>query len=93
MGGWEEEVVAAVAATTEFPLTATPVPPPPLPMPEVEPLPELTVLREFWLPCRVRLPISSVRLGAWVLLWCEDAGDGGTSPSALTRNRSGDRER
>lgn len=48
-------------------------------MPLVDPLPELTVLREFWLPWGVRLP--SVRLGAWVLLWWEEAGDGGTSPS------------
>ncbi|TNN38378.1 hypothetical protein EYF80_051463 [Liparis tanakae] len=54
-----------------------PPPPPPLPMPLVEPLPELTVLREFWLPWGVRLP--SVRLGAWVLLWWEEAGDGGTN--------------
>lgn len=86
LGGWEE-VVAAAAATTVLPLPPTPPPPPPpLPMPEVEPLPELTVLREFWLPCGVRFPISSVRLGAWVLLWWEDAGDGGTSPSAFTRD-------
>lgn len=63
------------AGTTALPLP----PPPPLPMPLVDPLPELTVLREFWLPCGVRLP--SVRLGAWVLLWWEEAGDGGTSPS------------
>ncbi|MEQ2218983.1 hypothetical protein XENOCAPTIV_010880 [Xenoophorus captivus] len=84
-GGWED-VVAVAVATTVFPLAPAPTPPPPpLPMPEVEPLPELTVLREFWLPCGVRFPISSVRLGAWVLLWCEDAGDGGTSPSDLTR--------
>lgn len=75
--------MAAGVATTVFPLPPTP---PPLPMPEVDPLPELTVLREFWLPCGVRFPISSVRLGAWVLLWWEDAGDGGTSPSALTRD-------
>ena len=47
----------------------------------MEPLPELTVLREFWLPCGVRLP--SVRLGACVLLWWDEAGDGGTSPSPL----------
>lgn len=79
--------MAAGVATTVFPLPpAPPPPPPPLPMPEVEPLPELTVLREFWLPCGVRFPISSVRLGAWVLLWWEEAGDGGTSPSALTRD-------
>lgn len=65
------------AGTTALPLP----PPPPLPMPLVEPLPELTVLSEFWLPCGVRLP--SVRLGAWVLLWWEEAGDGGTSPSPL----------
>lgn len=63
------------AGTTALPLP----PPPPLPMPLVDPLPELTVLSEFWLPWGVRLP--SVRLGAWVLLWWEDAGDGGTSPS------------
>lgn len=67
--GWRE------AGTTALPLP----PPPPLPMPLVDPLPELTVLREFWLPWGVRLP--SVRLGAWVLLWWEEAGDGGTSPS------------
>lgn len=80
--------MAAGVATTVFPLPPAPPPPPPppLPMPEVEPLPELTVLREFWLPCGVRFPISSVRLGAWVLLWWEEAGDGGTSPSALTRD-------
>lgn len=84
--GWEE-AVAATAGTTVLAPPPTPPPPPPLPMPEVEPLPELTVFREFWLPCRVRFPISSVRLGAWVLLWWEDAGDGGTSPSALTRGR------
>lgn len=48
-------------------------------MPLVDPLPELTVLREFWLPWGVRFP--SVRLGACVLLWWEEAGDGGTSPS------------
>lgn len=83
-GGWEEVLLADTAATTAFPPTGSPVPPPPLPIPEVEPLPELTVLREFWLPCRVRFPMSSVRLGAWLLLWCEDAGDGGTSPSAFT---------
>lgn len=85
----------AAAATTALPLPPAPPPPPPLPMPEVEPLPELTVLREFWLPCGVRFPISSVRLGAWVLLWWEDAGDGGTSPSALTgddRRGLGERE-
>lgn len=76
-------MAAANAGTTAL----APPPPPPLPMPEVEPLPELTVFREFWLPCRVRFPISSVRLGAWVLLWWEDAGDGGTSPSALTGGR------
>ena len=29
-------------------------------------------------------PLASVRLGAWVLLWWEEAGDGGTSPSLLT---------
>lgn len=63
------------AGTTALPLP----PPPPLPMPLVDPLPELTVLREFWLPWGVRLP--SVRLGAWVLLWWEEAGEGGTSPS------------
>lgn len=67
--GWRE------AGTTALPLP----PPPPLPMPLVDPLPELTVLREFWLPWGVRLP--SVRLGACVLLWWEEAGDGGTSPS------------
>lgn len=65
------------AGTTALPLP----PPPPLPIPLVDPLPELTVLSEFWLPCGVRLP--SVRLGAWVLLWWEEAGDGGTSPSPL----------
>ena len=65
------------AGTTALPLP----PPPPLPMPLVEPLPELTVLREFWLPWGVRLP--SVREGAWVLLWWEEAGEGGTSPSPL----------
>lgn len=79
-------MVTAATGTTALPLPPAPPPPPPLPMPEVEPLPELTVLSEFWLPCGVRFPISSVRLGAWVLLWCEDAGDGGTSPSALTVN-------
>lgn len=63
------------AGTTALPLP----PPPPLPIPLVDPLPELTVLSEFWLPWGVRLP--SVRLGAWVLLWWEEAGDGGTSPS------------
>ncbi len=82
--------MAAAAATTALLLPPTPPPPPPLPMPEVEPLPELTVLREFWLPCGVRFPISSVKLGAWVLLWWEDAGDGGTSPSALTRDGKGE---
>lgn len=81
--------MATAEETTAFPLPPAPPPPPPLPMPEVEPLPELTVLREFWLPCGVRFPISSVRLGAWLLLWWEDAGDGGTSPSALTRRGRG----
>ncbi len=56
-------------------------PPPPLPMPLVEPEPELTVLREFWLPCGVRF--SSVRDGACVLLWWEEAGEGGISPSTF----------
>lgn len=87
--GCEDVVVAEEEETMALPLPPTPPPPPPpppppLPMPEVEPLPELTVLSEFWLPCRARLPISSVRPGAWLLLWWEDAGDGGTSPSALT---------
>ncbi len=43
--------------------------------------PELTVLREFWLPCGVRF--SSVRDGACVLLWWEEAGEGGISPSTF----------
>ena len=41
-------------------------PPPPLPMPLVLPLPELTVFREFWLPCGVRF--SSVSEAGWLLL-------------------------
>lgn len=49
-------------------------------MPLVLPLPELTVLREFWLPCGVRF--SSVSEAGWLLLWWEEAGDG-TSFSAL----------
>lgn len=49
-------------------------------MPLVLPLPELTVFREFWLPCGVRL--SSVREAGCVLLWWEEAGEG-TSVSAL----------
>lgn len=63
--------------------TAVPGPPapPPLPMPLVLPEPELTVFREFWEPCGVRF--SSVSEGAWLLLWWDEAGDGGTSPSTL----------
>jgi len=61
-------------------LTTPLPPPPPLPMPLVLPLPELTVLREFWLPCGVRF--SSVSEAGWLLLWWEEAGDG-TSFSAL----------
>lgn len=48
-------------------------------MPLVLPLPELTVLSEFWLPCGVRLPSASE--AGCVPLWCEDAGEG-TSGSA-----------
>lgn len=85
----EEETAAGMGTAMPLPPAPPPPPPPPLPMPEVEPLLELTVLREFWLPWGVRLPISSVRLGAWVLLWWEEAGEGGTSPSALTGARFG----
>lgn len=58
-----------------------PPPPPPLPIPLVEPLPELTVFSEFWLPCGVRF--SSVKEAGWLLLWWEDAGEAGTSFSVL----------
>jgi hypothetical protein len=49
-------------------------------MPLVLPLPELTVFSEFWLPCGVRF--SSVSEAGWVLLWCDEAGEG-TSFSVL----------